>query len=64
VPETDNYDCLIGRSILHQCISTYDPLTDTMHFDFDKRLQQHKQAILGYATFNKVNLFAEFSENE
>jgi len=64
VPETNNYDCLIGRSILHQCISTYDPLTDMMHFDFDPRLKQNQQTILGHATFGKVHLFAEFPENE
>jgi hypothetical protein len=46
VPESNNFDCLIGRSILHQCISTYDPLTDMVHFDFDPRLQQNKQTIL------------------
>jgi len=39
VPESNNFDCLIGRSILHQCISTYDPLADMIHFDFDPRLQ-------------------------
>jgi len=38
VLETNNYDCLVGRSILHQCISTYDPNTDMMCFDFDAEL--------------------------
>jgi len=59
VPETNNFDCLIGRSILHQCVSTYDPLTDMMYFDFDARLQCDKQTILGYAVFDSVHLFAE-----
>ena len=59
VPKSNNFDCLIGRSILHQCISTYDPLTDMVHFDFDPRLQQNKQTILGHAVFGKVHLFAE-----
>ena len=57
VPESNNFDCLIGRSILHQCISTYDPLTDMIHFDFDPRLQQDKQTILGHAVFGKVHLY-------
>ena len=64
VPESENYDCLIGRSILHQCIATYDPNADMMHFDFDARLKQSKQKILDIATFGSVNLFAEFSASE
>ena len=59
VINTNNFDCLIGRSVLHQCISTYDPLTDMMHFDFDPRLQQNKQTVLGRATFGKVHLFTQ-----
>ena len=62
VPETKNFDCLIGRSILHQCVATYDPETDKMQFDFKDSLRQNKQTIQGMATFGDVQLFAEFSE--
>jgi hypothetical protein len=62
VPETKNFDCLIGRSILHQCIATYDPEADNMQFDFKDSLKQSKQAIQGMATFGDVQLFAEFAE--
>jgi len=61
VPESKNFDCLIGRSILHQCIATYDPEADNMRFDFKGSLKQSKQKIKGTATFGDVHLFAEFS---
>jgi hypothetical protein len=61
VPETDNYDCLIGRSILHQCITIYDPKADMIHFDFDECLKQNKQKVLDAMAFGEVHLFAEFS---
>ena len=62
VPETDNFNCVIGRSVLHSCITTFDPKTDTMHFDFDDELQQSRQTLLNFATFGSVELFAEFPE--
>jgi len=61
VPETENYDCLIGRSILHQSITTYDPKNDMIHFDFDESLKQDKQNVLNAVAFGDVHLFAEFS---
>jgi len=60
VLESDNFDCLVGRSILHQCIATYDPKANQMHFDFDPSLEQSKQKILDIVTFGSVELFAEF----
>ena len=61
VPQTSNYGCLIGRSILHQSITTYDPKTDMIHFDFDESLKQDKQNVLNAVAFGDVHLFAEFS---
>jgi hypothetical protein len=60
VPETDNFDCLIGRSILHQCAVTYDPEFDMIQFNFKESLKPGKQAISGVLAFRDVNLFAEF----
>jgi len=62
VPETNNYDCLIGRSILHQCVATYDPEFDVMHFEFKDTLKPDKQKINGINTFGDVNLFAMFGD--
>jgi len=61
VPQTSNYGCLIGRSILHQCITTYDPKNDMIHFDFDESLKQDKQNVLNAVAFGDIHLFAEFS---
>ncbi|MCL1903093.1 MAG: retroviral-like aspartic protease family protein [Oscillospiraceae bacterium] len=59
---SDNVQCLIGRSILHQCILMLDPLSDAMHFDFDDRLRDTKQTIGNTAVFEEVSLFAEAYE--
>jgi len=59
VADTDNFDCLIGRSILHQCITTLNPKTDMMTFDFDDELRNSKQSILGYKVFNEIQLYSE-----
>ena len=62
VLKTENFDCLIGRSILHQCVSTYDPDEDMMYFDFKESLYSDKQKIGGYHTFGTVHTFAEFGQ--
>jgi len=61
VPDSDNFDCLIGRSILHRCISTFNPQDDTMCFDF---VVEPKQTLKGLPAFEEVKLFAEFSDDE
>ena len=60
VPDTSNFDCLIGRSILHQCVLTCDPETDMMCFDFKDSLKQGKQKLNGIDVFGEIKLFAEF----
>ncbi|MCL2086530.1 MAG: retropepsin-like domain-containing protein [Oscillospiraceae bacterium] len=60
VPDTANFDCLIGRSILHQCVSTFDPEDDTMCFEFRDSLKKSKQTLQGLPVFDEVKLFAEF----
>ena len=61
VPESKNFDCLIGRSILHQCISTYDPETDEITLDFKESLKSQKQMLKGAYVFGSVEMYAEFS---
>jgi len=58
IPDSENFDCLIGRSILHQCISTFNPKDDTMCFEF---VETSKQTLKGLSSFEEVKLFAEFS---
>jgi hypothetical protein len=57
---SDNMQCLIGRTILHQCILTLDPKNDTMKFDFDDDLKTDKQTFCNTPVFEEVSLFAEF----
>ena len=55
VLNTKNIQCLVGRSILHQCILTLNPKMNNMHFDFDESLKDQKQLI------DNIEPFAEFS---
>lgn len=61
VPTSKNFDCLIGRSILHQCVLTLDSEVNKVHFDFKDSLKQNKWTIKGIRTFSDIQLFAEFS---
>jgi predicted aspartyl protease len=56
---SDNVQCLIGRSILHQCILLLDPVNDVIHFDFDDSLRSAKQMLGNIPVFEEVSLFAE-----
>jgi hypothetical protein len=59
VLDTNNIQCLIGRSILHQCILTLNPELNTMQFDFKECLKGEKQTINGISPFANVFQFAE-----
>ena len=61
VLNTKNIQCLIGRSILHQCILTLNPKLNNMHFDFDESIRNQKQLIDNIEPFGDVLQFAEFS---
>jgi hypothetical protein len=52
---SDNMECLIGRSILHQCILTLDPESDVMYFDFKDSLKPNKQTFGNAAVFEDVS---------
>ena len=56
---SDNVQCLIGRSILHQCILTLDTESDVINFDFKDSLRANKQMLGNTAVFEDVSLFAE-----
>ena len=62
VPDSRNFDCLIGRSVLHQCVSTYDPETDEIILDFKESLKAKKQMLKGAYVFGTVEMYAEFQE--
>jgi len=59
--ESDNFDCLIGRSILHCCTFVYDAISDEMSFDFTDSIPLPRQKVVGVDTFASVGLFAENS---
>jgi hypothetical protein len=61
VLDSNNFQCLIGRSILHQCVLTLDPELNNMHFNFKESLKQHKEPVDGICPFDAVLQFAEFS---
>jgi hypothetical protein len=61
VLDTDNFECLLGRTVLYRCVSTFDPDLEEMHFDFKENLTQNKLTIAGIPTFNKVFLFDDAS---
>jgi len=63
VPKTNNFDCLIGRSILHQCVATYDPEMNEIILDFKDSLKSEKQTLKGEYVFGTVEMYAEFSNN-
>ena len=63
VPDSKNFDCLIGRSILHQCVATYDPEMDEVTLDFKESLKSKKQTLKGAYVFGSVSLYAEFPES-
>ena len=56
---SNNFDCLIGRSILHQCILTLDPESNSMTFDFRDSLKSQKALLDDLLPFEDVELFAE-----
>jgi len=64
VPDSKNFDCLIGRSILHQCVSTYDPEADEIVLDFKESLKSKKQMLKGAYVFGTVELYAEFHDSK
>jgi hypothetical protein len=57
---SNNIECLIGRTILHQCILTTDPENDVIQFDFKDSLKTDKQMFCDSPVFDEVSLFAEF----
>lgn len=59
VLKTDNIQCLLGRSILHQCVLTLNPELNHMQFNFKESLKQHKQLVNNVEPFNKIFQFAE-----
>jgi len=61
VLKTENIQCLIGRSILHQCVLTLNPELNNMQFDFKECLKPHKQRVNDMIPFNEVLQLAEFS---
>ena len=61
VLETNNIQCLIGRSILHQCILTLNPELNNMRFVFKEKLKPYKKLIDGFLPFGDVYEHAEFS---
>ena len=62
VLKTDNIQCLIGRSILHQCILTLDPELNNMQLNFKESLKCHKRLIDNIPPFNEVLQFSEFPD--
>ena len=64
VLDSNNFQCLVGRSILHQCILTLNPKLNNMHFNFDESLKQQKQLIDDIEPFADVFQFAEFSVSQ
>jgi len=63
VLDSDNFHCLVGRSILHQCILTLNPELNNMHFDFKESIKEHKQLVDNIKPFADVFQFAEFSDS-
>ena len=61
VLNTDNIQCLVGRSVLQQCVLTLDPEHNNMHFNFKESLKQQKQLVDDIMPFADVLQFAEFS---
>lgn len=61
VLDTDNIQCLIGRSILQQCVLTLDPEHNNMQFNFKESLKQQKRLVDNVVPFADVLQFAEFS---
>ena len=61
VVDTGSVQCLIGRSILHQCILTLNPELNSMHFNFKESLKQHKELVDNIVPFADVLQFAEWS---
>jgi len=59
---SDNFQCLIGRSILHQCILTLNPELNNITFDFKDCLKTKKALIDGLLSFEEVYQFAEFDD--
>ena len=57
VLNTKNIQCLVGRSILHQCILTLNPKLNNMHFNFEEDLKEHKQLLDGIEPFADVSQF-------
>ena len=62
VLKTDNIQCLVGRSILHQCILTLNPEMNNMQFAFKDGLKCQKKLIDNILPFSDVFQFAEFSD--
>ena len=63
VLNTKNIQCLVGRSILHQCVLTLNSETNKMQFNFKGSLKQQKQMIGDIKPFTDVFQFAEFSNS-
>ncbi|MCL1882364.1 MAG: retroviral-like aspartic protease family protein [Defluviitaleaceae bacterium] len=61
VLNTKNIQCLIGRSILQQCVLTLDPEQNNMYFNFKESLKQQKRLVDNVMPFADVLQFAEFS---
>jgi len=62
VLRNSNIDCLIGRSILHQCVLTLDSEENAMTFDFRETLKSGKQRMDGVVPFSRVKVYLESVE--
>jgi len=60
VLDSNNFQCLIGRSVLHQCILTLDSEMNNMHFNFKESLKKKKELVDNISPFDEVLQFAEF----
>jgi hypothetical protein len=59
VSDGDNYECLLGRSILNSCILTLNPLANEMTFTFLAQLAQCKALPDGVKPFTDVYEYTE-----
>jgi len=62
VLDTNNIQCLVGRSILHQCILTLDPEANNMKFEFKDSMKAQKQLVDGIKPFGDVCQLAVFDD--
>jgi hypothetical protein len=56
----DNFQCLLGRSILNSCILTLNPELNNMKFEFTSNLSSRKESFDGVLPFEEVSQYASF----